>query len=779
MAANPALPGDTVVVRDQYWTIAGSESFEHCTLLTLEGRGPGNAGRRLRAIAPFDRVHASPEGRPKLRKRHTVLRAALGAIAHEQRAIDLWTAADARLDLLAYQLEPALAVLGGATRVLLADGVGLGKTIQAGLLLAELRARSLVDRALIICPAGLRQTWAAELRARFGIDAAVLDNAAIAIGSRDWPEDINPWAAHPVVIASIDLVKRPDVLAAVEAVGFDLVIADEAHHLTPASDRCHAVNRLGSQAPWLVLVSATPHSGDPTAFACLSAVGSLGERLVIFRRGRGDLGLPDNRRERLMGVTPTPDEAWLLRAVDQYANEIWHARGQSDRAVRLVAITLARRAASSAAALERTLSRRRALLADAAPPAPRQGSLPWEEVDDDDGDERDERLARPGLASVEAERRRLDELIALARRTSARSSKLCRLQRLLTRAREAAVVFTEYRDTLQAAADRLAPLLRIGSIHGGVPAPMRDKVLRQFEQGELDVLLATDTAGEGLNLHRRCRLVIDLELPWSPLRLEQRVGRVDRLGQARRVHAVHLLHREAVEGRVWTHLEGRRRLAEQALGGASPSTEDDMGRAVFDGVPLPSTRVPLVSSVRIGAADAEKTRVADLRRWRGQASAPSDRAVYARPRAAQRGVPGAVALYESVQVGSGGGLIARRLHARAVGLAGVRTLAAWQGVVFAMHEVTDVGGEDLSLLRPMRDAVRARIDAARRRLSSPPRPHQAALFDRRAERAASTRREVAAHVDAVLARRAAALDLDHLPSSRPRLVAVWPLPFKT
>ncbi len=107
-------PGDIVVVRDEYWTVARTESFDQCAILTLEGRGPGNTGRRCQAITPFERVMPSHADRP------------------QRPALGLWSAAGASLDLIAYQLEPALAVLGGATRVLLADAVGLGKTVQAG-----------------------------------------------------------------------------------------------------------------------------------------------------------------------------------------------------------------------------------------------------------------------------------------------------------------------------------------------------------------------------------------------------------------------------------------------------------------------------------------------------------------------------------------------------------------------------------------------------------------------------------------------------------------------
>ena len=765
-------PGEIVRVRDELWTVVRAECFDRCTVLTLDGRGPANAGRVFHAITPFDRVTAAETHRPARRPRRAVLRGAMGAIARQRPALGLWTAADAALDLLAYQLEPALAVLRGATRVLLADAVGLGKTVEAGLILAELRARHLVDHALVLCPSGLRETWVQELRDRFGIAAATLDQAGLATSLRALPPGVNPWAAHPVVVASIDLVKRPEVLAAVEEVPFDLVMADEAHHLTPASDRGRAVERIGSRAPWLVLVSATPHSGDQAAFDYLAALGALGDPLTIFRRGRGDIGLPDGRRARVLSVTPTPDEERLLVATNDYARAIWHAQGRLERAVQLVAITLTRRAASSAAALERTLVRRRALLSGAPPDVAVQGSLPWEEVDDEDADELDQRLARPGLADREAERRRLATLIDLAQRAAARSSKLSRLRRLLERAREPALVFTEYRDTLHAAAQRLASTFRLGTIHGGVPAPIRQDVIRQFEGGEIDILLATDTAGEGLNLHRRCRLVIDLELPWNPLRIEQRVGRVDRLGQRRRVHAVHLVHQGTVEATVWSHLEQRRRRAEHAMGGHGADADEAMARAVFDGVAPPVRRGTRVTLTRIEAAGDELARATAARVARRLVTAASHRAVFAVPRGSRVSRRRAVALYERVWLGPTGSVVERRAFARVVTLDAMDP-AAWRRVA------SDLAGPAAAVAEPPHPhewrAVLARIVAARTRLAARIPALQVSLFDRRAEHAASARREVAARLSAALDRRAASLAISSNERSETRLIAFWPL----
>lgn len=778
-------PGDVVVVRDQRWTIARSETFERCRVITLEGRGPDNHGRRIQVVAPFDTVREIQAGLPRRRKRRTVLRAALTAIARERPAVGLWTAAEANLDLLPYQLEPALAVLRGATRVLLADAVGLGKTIQAGLILAELRARGLVDRALILCPAGLRASWLAELRDRFGIAAVALDHTAIATGITECPAGVNPWAMQSVVIASIDFVKRPEVLAAVEGAALDLVIADEAHHLTPGSDRGGAVERLAVRTPWLVLLSATPHSGDETAFNYLTGMGALGDSLTVFHRNRRDVGLPGSRRSHLLSIAPSDGEERLLRGVAAYARAIWHARGRSDRGVQLVAITLSRRAASSAAAVGRTLARRRALLADERLPQPVQAVFSWDEDDERDGDEPDEALACHGLIDRRAEQRQLQDLIDLAQRAESQSSKFRRLRRLLTRVREPALVFTEFRDTLNAAVEALESAFRLGSIHGGMPVGVRQRVVRQFQRGDLDVLVATDTAGEGLNLHWRCRLVINLDLPWNPLRLEQRVGRVDRLGQQRRVHAVHLLHRESVEDTVWRHLEQRRRLAEQALGELAPLADDDMARAVFEDRPLPSASERRMASSRQDESPAEAGRIARQRRLLRGPAASVERTVFASPRPRRHRDRRAVALVERTWLGPAGGMVERRVCALHV-LLGSRsnpqveatpscgcrdTAEAWRQAAAQIGSVASSPEEPP--LRPLGQALLARIEAARARLGAVPALHQASLFDRRAELMAGARREIACLADAALSRRAQSLT-GPLTSHR-RLVAFWPI----
>jgi hypothetical protein len=144
---------------------------------------------------------------------------------------------------------------------------------------------------------------------------------------------------------------------------------------------------------------------------------------------------------------------------------------------------------------------------------------------------------------------------AAAARRETKLSCLARLLRRLGRLGETAIVFTEYRDTLLHVRRHLACDCAV--LHGGLSAEDRRAELDKFSSGRCPVLLATDAAGEGLNLQGRCRVVVNLELPWNPMRLEQRIGRVDRIGQAKRVHAFHLIAHGSGERRILEHLKAR------------------------------------------------------------------------------------------------------------------------------------------------------------------------------------------------------------------------------
>jgi superfamily II DNA or RNA helicase len=772
---SPHEPGALLEVRGETWRLIRAQHFETCAVLTLEGHDRSNAGDRLRVIDPFDRPRAIANRKLRRRSRRAVIASALAAITTARDASRLWTAADAAIELWPHQLEPALGVIGGATRLLLADAVGLGKTIQAGLIVAELIERGWIEHALIVCPAGLRDTWARELRDRFGINAIVIDQAALAERIASLPPGVSPWSGHAVAIASIDFVKREEVLAAIDHEPIDLVIADEAHHLSPGTDRGAAISRIASRAPWCVFVSATPHSGDRAAFDYLTSLGDTGEPIAIFRRQRGDVGLVVSRRARVLGVKPTHEEASLLTAIEAYARAIWIARGRGDHAVRLVAMTMARRASSSRAAIERTLTRRLALIANTGV-EPAQSLLPWEDADLSDQVEPDAMLSARGLESIDEERKALEHLIALAGRCSA-SSKFCRLQRLLGIAREPAVIFTEYRDTLDAIVAALpASSRRVGVIHGGLPTEQRRAAVDAFNDGRIDVLVATDAAGEGLNLHHRCRLVIDVELPWNPLRLEQRIGRVDRIGQQRTVHAIRLFHPGTIESAVLEHLRGRHHRADR-----------DVAAALFDGTSADPDE-PAIRSLVVAAAKDEARR---LERQRQLAPLKRSRAriwTFRRGRRASR----LVALHRITAVNDAGYVVSEWLQASRIQLAAnPEDHRRWRQLIAGLDSIVRLMPDAFALARastsakatvdkPARqaqsDSFERRVGVIRARLKRERIVrYQRSLFDRRADADAAARQAVADRLDAALCRTLRSVTSPiAIDAMRVDLVAAWP-----
>ena len=776
-----AQPGSLVTVRGRQWHVARIDAFQHCAVVTLEGREGGHARTRMRVIEPFDHVTTARPPRLVRRRRRAVIQRALDAIVHARPALGLWNAAHASIDLHAYQLEPALAVLRGATRVLLADAVGLGKTIQAGLILAELRERGWVDRALILCPAGVRATWASELEQRFRIPCAVVDQASLAERAASLPPGVNPWTSHATLVTSIDLVKRPEVMAALDEVPIDLVIADEAHHLTPGTDRGAAADRLASRAPWCVLVSATPHSGDVAAFDYLTALGRQRERIAIFRRTREDAGLATARRETTIRVQPGEAEARLLSAVEQYARAIWRARGAQDHAAQLVAITIARRAASSTLALERTLTRRLSLLRGVT--AETQVPLPWDEEDEDTGDGTGSVavLGARGLENDAAEHGVIERLLALTAACDA-GAKLKWLRRALTRVREPAIVFTEYRDTVDAVVGALPASMRTAAMSGACAVEQRRDIVDAFNRGDLDVLVATDTAGEGLNLHHRCRLVIDVELPWNPLRLEQRLGRVDRLGQQRRVHAIRLFHAGSIEQRVLDRLRLRQRRASR-LDDMPTATEIEMAAAAFDDAELPVAGGSRIERSRVPGNGLEKERLALQRTHPARVGIAQD-AEWAAPKHAR--ASRLVVLHALSCIDADGANVAGQPRAHLVEVAAPCARRRWpiaaQRAIAAAREdialecpaVSQRGREDLA---PVRNAVIDRIGGIRAQLAARTAAgiEQPSLFDRRTETAAARRAHIALRLDMALNRCRERLVASDTQGITVRLVAVWPV----
>src|SRR5581483_2392563 len=314
------LPRPTLVlVRKRRWRIASVRALGEHDLVTLAGAEAANHATTQRVLTPFetiDRIQTPlAPVRVGIRRWRRACRALLADAAPRGA---LRAARHAQLDLLPHQLEPALAVVAGAgTRLLLADDVGLGKTVQAALVLAELTARHAAERVLILTPAGLRDQWRDELRHRVGIDAAIADMAFLARRCAELPRGVNPWRTIPIAIASMDYVKRAEVLPAVAAGDWDLVIIDEAHNVAAASDRHQAAAALAARAAYVVLVTATPHNGDRGAFRSLCALGAIDdEPLLVFRRTRRDVRAGADRRVHRMAIRSTAAESHMHRLLE-------------------------------------------------------------------------------------------------------------------------------------------------------------------------------------------------------------------------------------------------------------------------------------------------------------------------------------------------------------------------------------------------------------------------------------------------------------------------------
>ncbi len=809
--------GDAVRTRRQRWRVAALREYERCTVVTLTGIGTQNAGVDRRVMTPFDSVE--PLERParlrvvRMRRWRRLCRA---LIAEHGPASMLRTALRARIDLLPYQLEPALAVIRGlGSRVLIADEVGLGKTIQAGLIVSELVARGAADRVLVLAPAGLREQWAGELHDRFGVDATLVDMRGARRRASELPIGVNPWATVPISIASVDYVKRPEVLPAALSCRWDIVIVDEAHGMAPRTERHDAVAALCALAPHVVMLTATPHSGDQDAFASLCGLGSLaGDRLLTFRRSRHDAAFGSRRRIHRLQVRPSSDERHMHAILERFTHAVRAEGGDRDRDIWLTLTILHKRALSSAHALEQSVLRRLSMLAP-HPEQEQQLGLPLDEGGELDPSDEAPAWMGPVLRDAARERRFLLALASAAKAAARRETKLCAMARLLARLLrrgERSIVFTEYRDTLLHLRSSLPCACAV--LHGGLTRVERRLALEQFASGRHPILLATDAAGEGLNLHHDCRVVINLELPWNPMRLEQRAGRVDRIGQRRTVHAFHLIASETAEIRILERLKERISRARHAIDAADPlgsSTTDEektMSRLVIAGDT--TTSVPSAPDSKLSSSiEDDRLRVVRLedeaivehaRLVRGRAFLTSDRraplvvpaagqAVAVARRRRLRSALGShlIVIVESRLEDAAGRSVASHLTALAIGVSGRTLRHAVPGAVTAV--LRNLSPAAMIALDPWYTAWRldgtqdhdsfwearlAREHAiAAARCTPRPAGFQPGLFDTRAERANQVGNDrTNALADEIVRRLAAAKRAAFIAVRAPRVVLI-------
>jgi superfamily II DNA or RNA helicase len=589
MRAHVWRVGDRVRVRGGRWRIRGVTHAVNCSALVLHSEEAHRAG--LTILLPFDRPvaiepHHSPRAVRPRRWLHAVDKILLDA--HPIDGLTSLTSSSIRL--LPYQLTPALAVLAGTTRLLIADEVGLGKTIQAGIILHELASRDDGFRALVLAPAGLRQQWAGELDTHFGLRAIIADSAWLRHRASELPRDVNPWSLPGVYISSHDFVKRPEALRPLDELTWHVLVVDEAHLVTAGTDRRTAIHALASRSLQIVLLTATPHSGNRQAFASLCEMGRVTDdepAMQVFARSKAEVGASTGRRSVVLAVAPSPAEREMHRLLDEYSAALWKEAAQRrDESARLASIVLRKRALSSPTSLVVSLARRLALLTETPRQEVRQLLLPLADEDPLEDAEPDSILGAPGLADAAREKRWLTAALEAASTATRHESKLRALRLLLRRVREPVIVFTEYRDTLAHLERSLASSGRtIAVLHGGMSPAERARVPSTFGSGA-DVLLATDAAAEGLNLHHHCRVVVHFELPWNAARLEQRAGRVDRLGQSRRPHDLALVSASTAERLVLAPLVARARSSRTGYRMLEHLSESRIADAILGGIAL-------------------------------------------------------------------------------------------------------------------------------------------------------------------------------------------------
>ncbi len=608
-------PGDRVAVRDEIWRIEAVESYgAGRTLLRLFPAGGDGAGP-LSVVTPPERVVPLP---PEALRFDPARLSPVGPWLDAHRALMLTAVRDeglggarfGRVTLEAYQVAPVFRILARPRpRLLIADDVGLGKTIEAGLCLLELMYRRRADRVLIVVPPGLIPQWAEEeLLGRFGLAFTVIENAGgLARAQERFPAGVSPWDLPTArIVTSTDYLKKADVARRALAKPWDLVIVDEAHALaesgSPASPSRTRRTRLGEmlreKSRGLLLLTATPHNGYEHSFRSLielvepTAATLVGERTrhrieramirrmkrqIVRRDGEGRL-VPAFRQRHVEGipVRVTPEEARLFALITQYCSRAARAaRGTEDEELVSFAMQIIKkRAISTRLALERTLEHRLTALRKEAEreEKPQPGELRELRAGLPMSDRQAERVGRRLLRSAipaeerarKAEARPLGEIKKLRGRLPARDPKIEALLGYLRDVFRAepggrVIVFTEYLDTLEAlrtALDGAGPPLRGAyvELRGGLTLRHRTRVQARFEETDVRVLLATDAASEGLNLQRACHRLVHFELPWNPNRLEQRNGRIDRYGQTREPEVRYLYYADSPEDDVLARL---------------------------------------------------------------------------------------------------------------------------------------------------------------------------------------------------------------------------------
>ncbi|WP_323721301.1 DEAD/DEAH box helicase [Acetomicrobium sp.] len=495
------------------------------------------------------------------------------------------------------------AVSSNRVRYLLADEVGLGKTIEAGLIMRELKLRGLVKRTLVVVPKGLVAQWIAEMRFHFKEEFRLIIPSDFSAYRRIASEE-NLWQIHPQVICSMDSVKPLDNRRGwsmeqvaeynkerfenLVSAGWDLIIVDEAHRLSGSTDQV-ARYKLGlglsEAAPYLLLLSATPHQGKTDAFHRLLSlidaqafpdVGSVSkERVQPYvirtekRKAIDSQGQPlfKPRYTQLTSVSwgyRHRQQKLLYEEVTEYVREGYNkAKLEKRNYIGFLMILMQRLVVSSTRAIRTSLERRLEVLEEPLEQLSLFPAIIEEDWADLDGQEQIDIAIRLRSEALKDEKTEVSRLLDLAKDCESQSydakaealvSWIYRLQADEGDPDLKVLVFTEFVPTQEMLYEFLTERgISAACLNGSMDMDERVRVQKAFAE-DVRVLISTDAGGEGLNL-QFCHVVINYDIPWNPMRLEQRIGRVDRIGQSHAVRAINFVFQDSVEGRVREVLE--------------------------------------------------------------------------------------------------------------------------------------------------------------------------------------------------------------------------------
>lgn len=547
-AVTPFAPGVTVLVRDEEWLVTSveqaagqlSEDGAGSTYL-LKVRGVSGYVRDTTATFYTDlddvEVLDPAESRvvaddsPHYRRSRLFLESTLRRTPTPIYEEEIQIAGEMLMDPLGYQLSAVRKALSNNSlrpRLLIADAVGLGKTLEIGMILAELVRRGRGERILVVTPRHVLEQMQQELWTRFALPLVRLDSVGIQKVRQKLPATRNPFTFFPRVIVSIDTLKSAKYRAQLEKVRWDAIVIDEVHNATNASTQNNELARLlAPTTEALLLASATPHNGRPESFAELLRLldptvvrpdGTIARAdldKLIIRRHRyspevaaevGDRWAERAEPHNIL-VPASPEETALSREI----RDVWTSPSgkppSGDNT--LFPWTIAKAFLSSPAALSESVANRR------------------------------------NNASTPEEIAALDELARLA--SDITPEKNAKYQALLKHLRgigvgrgkpTRAVVFSERVATLHWLQAQLTEDLKLKPdavrvMHGGLPDTEQMELIDNFkrESSSVRVLVTGDVASEGVNLHRQCHHLVHFDIPWSLIRIQQRNGRVDRYGQ--------------------------------------------------------------------------------------------------------------------------------------------------------------------------------------------------------------------------------------------------------